>query len=104
MELTYLNNELNVTKEHELFSDNENGFKVTVTYKKDSWISKNEFKEVVEVFNNCTEVHYMYESIVPRNDKRIAFESNIHRTGLTRSVDDIKSIVIENATSIEDDF
>ena len=39
MILNYLGEELDSTIAHEIFSDNEFGFKVTITYAKDSWIS-----------------------------------------------------------------
>jgi hypothetical protein len=91
MKLVYLNKELDSSLEHELFSENEYGFKVTVTYK-DSRI---------DVMNNCTEVHNKYESY--RGDC-IAFESDIHVTGCTRTNCDIESVIIENAEKILQKF
>jgi hypothetical protein len=99
MKLIHLGNEIDTTKEQELLSDNENGFKVTVKYKEDSWMSKHEGRQVVDVFNNCTEVHYMYDTVIRKYEKRIAFESDIHQTGCTRSVDDIEIVIVELATN-----
>lgn len=92
MKLVYLNNELDSSLEHELFSENEYGFKVTVTYKNSQ----------IDVMNNCTEVHNKYESYY--NDDCIAIESDIHRTGCTRTNSDIESVIIKNAKKIEEDF
>ena len=91
MKLVYLNKELDSSLEHELFSENEFGFKVTVTYK-DSRI---------DIMNNCTEVHNKYESL---RDDCIAFESDIHFTGCDRTNCDIESVIIENANKIEKNF
>lgn len=103
MQLINQNQELDNTQEHEIFSENEFGFKVTVTYKKDSWMSKHKGHQVVSVFNNCAEVHYLYETI-PEDEQRIAFESDIHGTGCTRNVDHIESVVIELASQEEENF
>jgi len=94
MKLVYLNKELDSSLEHELFSENEFGFKVTVNYK-DSRI---------DVMNNCTEVHNKYESILNLRGDCIAFESDIHGTGSNRTNSDIESVVIENANKIEENY
>jgi hypothetical protein len=97
MKLTYLGEELDSTKEKEILSGSKFGFNVIVVYKIDSWMSKYEKEQVVDIFNNCTEVHNLFESFIPR-EKRIAFESDIHHTGCTRNVDDIESVEIHIAT------
>jgi hypothetical protein len=58
---------------------NENfGIKVSVTF-------KNGRKET---FRNVTEIHYNYRTAL--DDKRIAFESDIHSTGNTYSISEIE--------------
>lgn len=104
MKIVYLGSEIDSDKEREILTENEHGFKVTVTYKRDSWMSVRSGKQVIDVFNNCTEVHHMYDTIIRLDDKRIAFESDIHKTGCTRSVDDIECVNIESALSKEDEF
>lgn len=98
MKLIHLGKEIDSSVEYELFSDNENGFNVTVTYKKDSWMSQKKGQQVTRVFNNCTEIHHLFE------EDRIAFGSDIHLTGCTRSVDDIESVVIEISNRRETSF
>jgi hypothetical protein len=97
MKLIFLGEELDSTKEKEILSGSKFGFNVIVVYKMDSWMSQHKKEQVVDVFNNCTEVHHLFESIFPEK-KRIAFESDIHRTGCTRNVDDIESVEIHIAT------
>ena len=96
MKLIYLGEELDSTKEKEIFSGSKFGFNVIVVYKIDSWMSQHRKEQVVDIYNNCTEVHYLYETY--GLNKRIAFESDIHRTGCTRNVDDIESVEIHIAT------
>ncbi len=96
MKLIYLGEELDSTKEKEILSGSKFGFNVIVVYKIDSWMSQHRKEQVVDVFNNCTEVHHLYESY--DSEKRIAFESDIQRTGCTRKVDDIESVEIHIAT------
>ena len=54
MKLIYLGEELDTTKEHELNSKNEFGFKVNIKYTKESW-----FKIKEDTIYNCTEVHHL---------------------------------------------
>ena len=51
--------------------------------------------------NNVTEVHYGYESWREGN---IAFESDIHGTGITYNISDIAEFECVPATEIEDEF
>lgn len=51
------------------------------------------FGRTRQTFRNITEIHYRYgatpELEAMGNGKKIAFESNIHRTGFVYDVDDI---------------
>jgi hypothetical protein len=91
MKIIYLGEEIEATKEHELFSKNEFGFKVTIQNTKESW-----YPEKEEIIHNCTEVHNLW-SLNYMGGASIAFESDIHRTGFTRRIDDIESVNIEKA-------
>lgn len=93
---TYLGQELDPSQEHELFSENEHGFKVTVVFKAENWRHKDGTKKGVDIFNNCTEVHSRYKSL-GKTQNRCALESDIHRTGGTVNIDEIESINIELA-------
>lgn len=53
----------------------------------------------IETFNNLTEIHWLYPSVI--NDKRVAFESNIHGTGFTYDVHRIKAIDIDTADQVQ---
>ncbi len=64
-------------------------------------MSKSEGKKLIEVFNNCTQIHHMYDTIIRKDEKRIAFESDILSTGCTHSVSDIELVVVELADSRE---
>ena len=67
------------------------GFKVKIKFKKDSL-----FKGKSSIYHNVTEIHYNFDSDFPW--KRIAFESDIHKTGLTHIIDDIEEFeaIVEN--------
>ncbi len=103
MKLIFLGELLDSNIEQILTHSNKFGLKVSVVYNSDSWISKIEGEQVVEIFNNCTEIHHLYKTF-DKNEKNIAFESDIHRTGYTRSVNDIESVEITNADKLEVDF
>jgi len=62
------------------------GMKVKLKFKEDK-----KFRE----YRNVTEIHYNYAAI--HSGIRIAFESDIHKTGFTRDIRDIK----EFETSLE---
>lgn len=93
MNLLYYKEPLDLAKEHEILSDKSYGFNVVVQ-------RKNEI--LPEIYHNVTEVHYLFPSL--HNDKRIAFESDIHCTGLTSSIEHITSVIITDAAKIEDQF
>ena len=59
------------------------GMRVDITFKKDS-----PFKEITEDYRNVTEIHYCYPSHMEK--KRVAFESDIHGTGVTQPISYIK--------------
>ena len=98
MKIIYLGKELDVTKEHEIFSTNEFGFKVDIKYTKESWYPIKE-----DTAYNCTEVHHLW-SLDYMGGASIAFESDIHRTGFTRKIDSIDSIIIELADMLFDSY
>lgn len=98
MKITYLGKELDITKEHELNSNNEFGFKVDIKYTEESWYSKKE-----DTAYNCTEVHHLW-SLDYMGGASIAFESDIHSTGFTRRIDTIESVNIELATKLYDSY
>lgn len=103
MKLIYLGKELDSEVEHELFAENEHGFKVTVTYREDSEVSKREGKKLVEIRNNVTEVHNLFNSSWP-GGRRCAFESDIHYTGGHRGIDELESCIIELSEKKEEKF
>jgi hypothetical protein len=88
MTVTYLNAELDGTKEFELFKITPNGFKVTIVYNKGNWIAV-QLENGTEIFENATEVHNLFDV------GAIAFESDIRATGFVRKVKEIESITIE---------
>ena len=98
MKITHLGKELDTTKEHELYSNNDFGFKVDIKYTEDSWYPNKE-----DTANNCTEVHHLW-SLDYMGGASIAFESDIHSTGFTRRIDTIESVNIELATKLYDSY
>ena len=89
MKIIYLGEELDATKEHELISKNEFGFKVDIKHTKESWYPIKE-----DTAYNCTEVHHLW-SLDYMGGASIAFESDIHSTGFTRRIDTIESVNID---------
>lgn len=98
MKITYLGQELDPTKEHELKSDNEFGFKVDIKHTKESWYPTKE-----DTAYNCTEVHHLWSQDY-MGGASIAFESDIHSTGFTRRIDTIESVNIDIADKLYDRF
>ena len=94
MKLIYLGLELDAEQDHELFASNEFGFKV-LCEKSDSFS--------IFAYFNCTEVHYKFESMDGSKDK-IAFESDIHKTGCWHNISDFESVKIELSTKQHEDF
>jgi|SaaInlStandDraft_4_1057021.scaffolds.fasta_scaffold145273_1 hypothetical protein len=84
--IIYKGRKLDPQKQHEIFAKNKNGFHVKVWYN-----GRNQYENKSDVFNNITEVHWLYKSI---QGKRVAFETNIHQTGFTYSVTLIKKVKI----------
>ena len=60
------------------------GFIVKIKFKEDS-----PFRGAKEEYKNVTEVHYGYKSAGDHRD-RVAFESDIHSTGLTHKIEYIE--------------
>jgi hypothetical protein len=96
MQLTFLGKQQDCNKELEVFSEPEHefGFIAKVIFKQDSWY---EYKEVF--YTNLTEVHFRYNDVI-HNRSRVAFESDIHRTGCTKELDDIESIEVTKANML----
>jgi hypothetical protein len=84
--INYKSKELDPTIEHELLSESEFGFNVTICV----------LNERLVEFRNVTEVHWMYNL----DKNRVAIESNIHGTGATYYVAVINSIQISDADKI----
>jgi len=57
------------------------GIKVHVIFTKPIGVAEEDLR-------NVTEIHFGYETLMGR--KRIAFESNIHQTGITYAIDEIE--------------
>jgi len=98
MKIIYLGKELDSTKEHELITENEFGFKVDIKYTEESW-----YPTKKESAYNCTEVHHLW-SLDYMDGASIAFESDIHSTGFTRRIDTIESVNIELSNELYDSF
>jgi len=79
--LIYLEQELDINKYHELISDNEFGFSITVLN-----------KEYSETFNNVTDFRYNYVGYP--DTIKTSFESYIHHTGTTKKLSNIDIIII----------
>jgi len=54
-----------------------------------------------EILRNVTEIHYLYPSA---DGKKIAFESDIHGTGVTHYIEDIAEFETTLETKKEDAF
>ena len=98
--IKYLGKELDLSEEHEIFSENEFGFDVTAIFDRDGRYclhnGENAFGiGLVEHYHNCTEVHHLYPTFGNTGHKRIAFESDIHGTGFTYDIDDLEEVIIE---------
>lgn len=79
-------------KEVEILPNNEMGLIADVVY----------IDGKTSTFNNLTEIHWMYSS--PIDNKQVAFESNVHGTGLTINIERIKSLKIQIATEVKASF
>ena len=64
-----------------------NRVEITFTEKYKFKTDKRRGENIKETLRNITEIHYNYKSIV---GERIAFESDIHQTGITYPIKDIK--------------
>ena len=93
--------ELDASKEYELITDSEFGFDVDIVYERDILIQTLN-GETVDLYesvgyfqhiNNCTEVHHRYESYLPFDVNKIAFESDIHCTGCNRDINHITNVL-----------
>ena len=100
MTLSYLNAELDTTKEHELFQLNDLGFNVEINYNATFYGFERVQKQTL---NNVTEVHHLFESLLS-TDRDIAFESGIHGEGFTRKISYIDSVIITLETEFKPSF
>ena len=96
--LIYFDKELNIIVEHELYADSEFGFDVVLVYDKKFEACVFEGKQIIEHVHNLTEVHHLFKGFALHNEKRCAFESDIHRTGFWRNVDELESVTITKST------
>ena len=96
MKLIFCGKQINTCKEQNIESVNKFGFNVSIIYKKDSWLSKAFLNEKhIEKIYNCTQVHYGYTEMgTVQLLTKVAFESDIHRTGFNREIIDIESVEI----------
>lgn len=63
---------------------NQFGFNVSVRFSPTS-----PFAGETQIYRNVTEIHWRYSSILHTPGTRVAFESDIHSTGVTYEVSDI---------------
>jgi hypothetical protein len=76
------------------------GMRVQITFNK---LCK--FKNKTETLRNVTEIHYNYPSSLNKFiGKSIAFESNIHKTGITYQLADIDEFETELENKKEKEF
>lgn len=61
-----------------------------------------EYQYPDSVLRNVTEIHYRYNSV--SNVDKIAFESDIHGTGITYAVSDIREFSTSLESSIANEF
>ena len=101
MELIYLNKKLDTNLEHELMSENEFGFEVSIEYTETAWYPIKKIQ-----LNNCTEVHWRFTDNIfnPEPSTKVAFESDIHSTGFNREIETIKIIEIKHSNKIEEKY
>lgn len=105
MKLNYCRKELNTCKEQNIESENEFGFSVIITYQKETSPLSRYFNEsFIESIYNCTHVHYGYNDMSGESMKKIAFESDIHETGFTRVIKDIKNVEIKLSNKLHQNF
>ena len=105
--LIIVHNEIQDEKlEIEVIKKSSFGLQVVVTFKEDSPLSKSLGHKAVETYNNVTEVHYGYDrSRKPdMSMSMVAFESAIHKTGMTWCIRDIEQISVKDSTKKETCF
>ena len=100
MKLICLNEELDIYLEHEIISENEFGFEVSIEYTETAWYPIKKIQ-----LNNCTEVHWRFTDIFnPEPSTKVVFESDIHSTGFNREIETIKIIEIKYSNKIEEKY
>jgi len=105
IKLIYLGEELNINQEHDILTESEYGFKVTVVYNLNSEVGIYEGKKLIEIRHNCTQVHYGYTSWGLTDPiTKVAFESDILDTGSNRMIEELESITIELDTRKHSSF
>lgn len=93
MKIFYKEIELDSSLEHELIADSKFGYNVVITF------NGKGYYHGMWLVTNIKEIHSRFSSL-----NRIAFESDIHKTGRTNDIDDIESIEIVDATFEYDKF
>jgi len=91
MKITHLGKELPSTEEHEILADPNEfpfGFEIGVVNVDDTTTE----------LHNVTEFHYMYNRHMGNIRDRMAFESDIHGTGITVEINEVKEIEITKST------
>lgn len=103
-QLIFLGEELDPTKEHELLIDpNDHPFGVNAILQLKeplfpTSVPKGGEEDIMNI-NNLTEVHSLYHPThCGKAPCRIAFESDIHGTGFTYDMNDIKVVHIVHAS------
>jgi hypothetical protein len=56
------------------------------------------------ILRNITEIHYNYNSYFHITDNRIAFESDLHHTGITYNLSDLLEFETELETELANKF
>jgi hypothetical protein len=102
MEIIFKGVNLDPQLEHEIFAQGEYGMTIKVEFNENG-IRKG--YNASELHNNVTEFHYDYPSpFRATQGKQAAFESDLHGTGCTRYVNDLKRIEITIATEMAEEF
>jgi len=87
--------EFDVNDEIEIKVDSEFGMNCIILYNDD---------RRAETAHNCTEFHHLYDKSNGFARMSSAFESDIHGTGMTKRIEDIKMIVAYKAMRLNPEY